>query len=147
MIATADASFLVSLYGGDVNTPAARAWMTASAQPILLTGALRACGGRVTATELAQALADIESDLAADILIATDLAADTHWAECRSISAAHTLATGSRTYDITHVAAARVLKADTFLSFDQPELCGSSAAVSAAHDVQTGRRRVFSIAE
>ena len=129
MIATADASFLVSLYGGDVNTPAARAWMTASAQPILLTGALRfetenalrlACvRGRVTATELAQALTDIESDLAADILIATEIAADAHWAECRSISAAHTLATGSRAYDITHVAAARVLQADTFLSFDQ----------------------------
>ena len=37
MTVTADASFLVSLYGVDVNTPAARAWMVANAQPILLT--------------------------------------------------------------------------------------------------------------
>ena len=129
MIVTADASFLVSLYGVDVNTPAARAWMAANAEPLLLTGALRfetenalrlACSrGRITAAELSQALADIENDLAAGILIATDIAADAHWSECRSISTAHTLATGSRAYDITHVAAARVLKADTFLSFDQ----------------------------
>ena len=128
MTVTADASFLVSLYCVDVNTPAARAWMAANAEPVLLTGALRfetenalrlACfRGRITAAELVQALADIESDLVAGILIATDLASDIHWAECQAISAAHTLSTGSRAYDITHVAAARLLSADTFLSFD-----------------------------
>ncbi len=128
MIVTADASFLVSLYGVDVDTPAARAWMAANAEPILLTGALRfetenalrlACyRGRITAAELALALADIESDLAQGIMIVTDIASDVHWAECRRISEAHTSSTGSRAYDITHVAAAVVLKADTFLSFD-----------------------------
>lgn len=35
MIVAADASFLVSLYGGDVNTPAARAWMASQAEPEL----------------------------------------------------------------------------------------------------------------
>jgi predicted nucleic acid-binding protein len=128
MIVTADASFLVSLYGVDVNTPAARAWMAANAEPILLTGALRfetenalrlACyRGRITAAELALALAEIESDLAQGIMIVTDIASDVHWAECRRISETHTSSTGSRAYDITHVAAAIVLKADTFLSFD-----------------------------
>lgn len=128
MIVTADASFLVSLYGVDVNTPAARAWMAANAEPVMLTGALRfetenalrlACfRGRITAEELSLALAEIEGDLASGILIATAVAADGHWSECQSISKAHTLSTGSRAYDITHVAAARVLKADTFLSFD-----------------------------
>lgn len=73
MIVTADASFLVSLYGGDVNAPAARAWMSANAEPVLLTGALRfeaenalrlACfRGRLTPAELKQSLTDIESDL------------------------------------------------------------------------------------
>ena len=113
--------------------------MVANAEPILLTGALRfeaenalrlACfRGRITAAELAQALADMESDLAADILIAADLAADVHWAECRRISTTHTLTTGARAYDITQVtqvAAACVLQADTFLSFDgkQRKLAG-----------------------
>ena len=129
MIVTADASFLVSLYGVDVNTPVARAWMAANAEPVFLTGALRfetenalrlACvRSRITTVELAQALADIESDLAAGILIATDVESILHWSECCRISEAHTLTTGSRAYDITHVAAATVLKADTFLSFDQ----------------------------
>lgn len=78
MIVAADASFLVSLYGGDWNTPAARAWMAANAEPVLLTGALRfesenalrlACfRGRITAAELAQALADIAGDLDQGIL-------------------------------------------------------------------------------
>lgn len=128
MIVTADASFLVSLYGVDVNTPAARRWMAANAEPLLLTEALRfetenalrlACfRGRITVAELAQALADIERDLVQDILIAAPLSAELHWDECRRISATHTLATGSRAYDITHVAAAVLLKAETFLSFD-----------------------------
>jgi len=137
MIVTADASFLVSLYGVDVNTPAARAWMAVNAEPVLLTGALRfetenalrlACfRGRITPAELAQALADIESDLVQGILIATPLASDLHWEQCRRISATQTLTTGSRAYDITHVAAAVVLRADTFLSFDgrQRTLAGS----------------------
>ena len=74
--------------------------------------------GRITPAELAQSLADIESDLATGILIATDIAADVHWSECRRISSAHTVSAGSRAYDITHIAAAYLLKADTFLSFD-----------------------------
>ena len=128
MIVTADASFLVSLYGVDVNTPAARRWMAAHAEPLLLTEALRfetenalrlACfRGRITAADLAQALSDIENDLVQDILIAAPLSSELHWDECRRISATHTLATGSRAYDITHVAAAVLLKAVTFLSFD-----------------------------
>jgi predicted nucleic acid-binding protein len=128
MIVAADASFLVSLYGVDVNTPAARAWMAANAEPVLLTGALRfetenalrlACyRGRITPAELNQALADIEDDVALGILTTTDIPSEIHWTECRRISNAHTLTTGSRAYDITHVAAAMALKADTFLTFD-----------------------------
>ncbi len=128
MIVTADTSFLVSLYGVDINTPAARTWMAANAEPILLTGALRfetenalrlACfRGRISSAELEQALAEIESDIIQGILISAPLASDMHWEECRRISAAQTLATGSRAFDITHVAAAVVLKAGVFLSFD-----------------------------
>ena len=79
MIVAADASFLVSLYGGDWNTPAARAWMAANAEPVLLTGALRfesenalrlGCfRSRITAAELAKALADIADDLDQGILV------------------------------------------------------------------------------
>ncbi len=128
MIVAADASFLVSLYGGDWNTPAARAWMAANAEPVLLTGALRfesenalrlACfRGRIMAAELAKALAEIADDLDLGILVEAPLAAEMHWEECRRISAEQTLSTGARAYDITHVAAAVLLGAEVFLSFD-----------------------------
>ncbi len=128
MIVTADASFLVSLYGGDVNAPAARAWMSANAEPVLLTGALRfeaenalrlACfRGRLTPAELKQSLTDIESDLRLGNLVAVALDSDQHWAEARRISAAHTCGMGSRAYDITHLASASLLKVEVFLSFD-----------------------------
>lgn len=126
---TADASFLVSLYGVDVNTPVARAWMQAAATPVRVTDALRFetenalrlahFRGKITAAELQQALAEIESDFALGILVEEDLSAAAHWAECRRLSAGHTVTLGSRAYDITHVAGALLIGADTFLSFDQ----------------------------
>ena len=129
MIATADTSFLVSLYGGDVNTASARAWMAANGTPLLLSSALRfetenalrlaEFRRKLTAAERQQAFLELESDLATGILLARDLPAETHWAECRRLSAAHTLSLGCRAYDITHFAGALVMGADTFLSFDR----------------------------
>lgn len=129
MIPAADASFLVSLYGVDVNTPAARSWMLASATPLRVTDALRFetenalrlahFRGRISAAELQQALAEIESDFALGVLVKEDLGAAAHWAECRRLSEAHTTALGARAYDITHVAGALLMEADVFLSFDQ----------------------------
>ena len=43
MIATADASFLVSLYGEDINTPVAEEWMRGAAVPLWLAS-LRLAG-------------------------------------------------------------------------------------------------------
>jgi len=131
MIATADASFLVSLYGGDVNTPAARAWMAANVTPLLLSDALRFetenalrlahFRGKLALAELHNALTEIESDLATGILIARDIPAAAHWVECRRLSAVHTLILGCTAYDITHVAGSLVMGADTFLTFDQKQ--------------------------
>lgn len=90
MKATADASFLVSLYRGDVNTPPARAWMAANATPLWVSGALRfetenalrlaLVRGKLTPSELPQALAEIEADFAAGILVAREIPAGLHWA-------------------------------------------------------------------
>ena len=129
MLVTADASFLVSLYGVDVNTPAARAWMAEAATPVLLTGALRFetenalrlahFRGKITQAELCQAPWQIEGDLDAVILLLEAIPAELLWAECHRLSAAYTHALGSRTYDITHVAGALLLGAGYFLSFDK----------------------------
>lgn len=128
MTVSADTSFLVSLYGGDVNTAAARAWMVTHATPILVSNALRFETGnalrlacfrqKITHAELHQALTDMASDFASGILIARDIPSPRLWAECTQLSISHTLTQGVRAFDILHVAAARLLKADTFLSFD-----------------------------
>lgn len=138
MKATADTSFLVSLYGGDVNTPPARAWMAANGTPLWIPGALRfetenalrlaQFRGQLAPSELQQALAEIAADFTAGILIPCEIPAEMHWAECRRLSAAHTLQLGCRAYDITHVAGAVVLGTDIFLSFDQQQRSLARAA-------------------
>ena len=120
---------MVSLYGVDVNTPAARAWMVRTAEPIVVSSALRfesenalrlACFRQViTPGELMQALADLASDVASGILVLRDIPSTRHWSECQRISQAHTLTRGTHAFDILHVAGARLLKATTFLTFDQ----------------------------
>lgn len=128
MTPTADASFLVSLHAGDTNTRDARAWMAAHATPVIVTPALRfetenalrlaVFRQRITHEELRQALADIESDFAAGILISRDIPSTRLWAECRRLSVAQTLSHGARAFDLLHVACALLVGADTFLSFD-----------------------------
>lgn len=129
MIVTADASFLVSLYGVDVNSPAARAWMQSHPTPVILTAALRfetenalrlaKFRGLIGELELLQALDEIEADLRVGILTLKNAPDGTLWAECRRLSAMQTEALGTRTYDITHVASALLLGANTFLTFDR----------------------------
>jgi predicted nucleic acid-binding protein len=138
MIATADTSFLVSLYAGDVNTAPARAWMVANSVPIRLTDALRfetenalrlgQFRGQISPVDVQRAMTDIESDLALGILIPELIESHLLWAECRRLSAAHTPAMGARAYDITHVAAALLMGADTFLSFDSRQRSFATAA-------------------
>lgn len=129
MIQAADTSFMVSLYGGDGHTATARAWMVRTAEPIIVSTALRfetenalrlACYRRlISDMELAQALVDMETDFSLGILIAKEIPAAKHWSECRRLSSMHTSSGGYRAFDILHVAAALHLKADQFLTFDE----------------------------
>ena len=124
----ADASFLVSLYGGDINTQIARAWMAETAESIHASTALQfetenalrlACFRKKSPpAELRIALGEIESDIPAA----------RHWAECRRLSRTHTEASGFRAFDIFHVAGALLSKADTFATFDDKQ-CALAKAV------------------
>lgn len=84
--------------------------------------------GVISVTECQQALADIESDVALGILIPETLESSTLWTECRHLSAAQTPLLGTRAYDITHVAAAILIGADFFLTFDTRQRSLASAA-------------------
>ncbi|HRE80883.1 MAG TPA: type II toxin-antitoxin system VapC family toxin [Opitutaceae bacterium] len=133
-----DTSFLFSLYGGDVHTAAARAWAMQTKQPIAITAlnryelgnAIRFAVFRkvISQRHALASLAAFEADLRNGVLqsVSPDLAEMIK--EAARLSESHTITGGHRSFDILHVAAARVLKATLFLSFDanQRKLAGTA---------------------
>jgi len=138
MTASADPSFLVSLYGGDVNTAAARRWMVRHARPILISTAARfetenalrlACFRRkLSRKELQNALDEMATDVVEGFIVCKDVPSARHWQEARRLSKAHCVTIGCRGFDILHVAGAILLEADTLLTFDQKQAALAEAA-------------------
>ena len=127
-LATADTSFLFSLFGNDGHTAAAQAWTRQARIPISVTvlnryefgNAVRFAAFRKAISQ-ADALASLtafETDLRSGYLQLVPLDFATVIAEAARLSELHALSGGHRSSDILHVAAARLLKATTFLSFD-----------------------------
>jgi predicted nucleic acid-binding protein len=127
-LALADTSFLFALYGQDVHTAAARVRAAGFRSPLSLTilqryelgNAVRfaAFRGAVQMKDAASILTAFESDLKAGFLIMAHCDLDEMLAEAQRLSASHTPEGGHRSFDILHVASARVLKAGEFLTFD-----------------------------
>lgn len=127
MIAT-DTSFLFSLYGRDAQTAAAQDWAQQAKRPIAVTAlnryefanALRFAAFRtvVPDSDVLSSLAAFDADLKQGMLqfVSCDLMAVVREAE--RLSERHTLTGGHRSFDILHIAAARILKANTILTFD-----------------------------
>ena len=136
-----DTSFLFSLFGGDAHTVAARAWAIQTKQPIAVTALNRYEFGNairfaafqkvISQQDALNSLAAFEADLKNGILqaVSPDLADIVK--EAARLSELHTIIGGHRSFDILHVAAARVLKATLFLSFDanQRKLAGAARLV------------------
>ena len=127
-LATADTSFLFSLFGNDGHTAAAQAWTRHARLPISVTvlnryefgNAVRFAAFRKAISQ-ADALASLvafEADLKSGYLQLVSLDLTAVVAEAARLSERHTLSGGHRSFDILHVATARLLKATTFLSFD-----------------------------
>lgn len=136
MIVT-DTSFLFSLFGNDAHTAAARAWAVQAKQPIAVTAlnryefgnAIRFAAFRkaISPADALSSLAAFEADLKNGIL----QPALCDWAavisEAARLSELHTLHGGHRSFDILHIAAARMLGAKLLLTFDanQRKLAGA----------------------
>jgi predicted nucleic acid-binding protein len=134
----ADTSFLFSLYGDDAHTVKAREWVIQSRRPIAVTAmnryefenAIRFAVFRkvISRQDALASLAAFEADLKSRILqsVSPDLAEVLK--EAARLSEDYTMTGGHRSFDILHVAAARVLKAPLFLSFDanQRKLAGAA---------------------
>jgi predicted nucleic acid-binding protein len=123
-----DTSFLFSLFGSDAHTHAAHGWARQAKQPISVTAlnryelanAIRFAAFRkvISKRDALSSLAAFDADLRRGILqqVPCDLTAVV--SEAERLSELHTLSSGHRSFDILHIAAARVLKATTFLTFD-----------------------------
>lgn len=124
----ADTSFLFSLYGNDAHTATAKSWTARQKAPVTISAlgryelgnALRFAVFRkvISLADATASLAAFESDIKTGHLEIVPCDFGRVIAEAERLSALHTLAGGHRSFDILHVAAARVMKAKQFLSFD-----------------------------
>jgi predicted nucleic acid-binding protein len=73
----------------------------------------------LTRAQLRGALDDLQEDIASGFLPAFDDDLQTVYRQAELLSAAHAVSTGARSLDILHVAAAFILEADEFVSFDR----------------------------
>ncbi len=129
MVICADTSFLFSLYGNDVHTPQAVKWLAEQQSPVTVTAlnefelanALRfaECRAVIARGEAAMFQAQFEADRAAGRLSVRVCNLSEALDEAKRLSATHTVTGGHRGFDILHVAAALVLGADRFLTFDR----------------------------
>ena len=128
MVGYADTSFLVSLYGRDSNSSESQEIAGKLTGPLAFTplhrhesrNAVRLAVFRkeITAEECRAVLAAIDADLKTGALVEAPVA----WAEVfdqgEALGAAHTERLGTRALDVLHVAAATVLGAREFFTFD-----------------------------
>lgn len=129
MVAYADTGLLVSLYLEETTSKAADAALGASRQPVPLTPLgrlemrnafnLAVKWGRITTAERDALWQDVEADIASGFLVPTTVAAADLHAKARELSDRYSPTVGTRSLDLLHVAAATLLKADTFFSFDE----------------------------
>lgn len=128
MIAYADTSLLVSLYVLDANSAAAAAQIKKVTLPILLTsfGEVELANAiylRVFRKELATQEAATAQDLfakdIADGVFLLKPVSLTVYERAKLISGRQTPRLGTRTLDVLHVAAALVLQAEAFCTFDR----------------------------
>jgi hypothetical protein len=128
MNAYADTGLLISLYGQDANSAAARALVHRHNPVFVLTGFgeaefANACQLRVfrkewTASEASEVRESFGSDVHSGVLHLENLP-DQTWRLVETLSGQHTAALGTRTLDVLHVVSALLLKPEAFCSFDE----------------------------
>ncbi len=129
MVICADTSFLFSLYGNDVHSRRAIAWIRGCQEPLSITrlnefelgNALRFAEFRklIPAGMAANYWAQFQAAIAHQRLQSPICNLGSIVTEAERLSATYTLRRGHRSLDLLHVAAALHLGASDFLSFDE----------------------------
>ena len=128
MTAYPDTSFLISLYGSDVNSPDTDAVVRVH-RPVFLVTAFgesefaNACEFRVYLRQWTPAKAHgvydrFLSHLSSGIFQSQEITLDV-WRIASSLSRRHTAKIGARSLDVIHVASALAFKPDVFCTFDE----------------------------
>ena len=127
MSAYADTSFIVSLYLRDANSNLATARMLEIAPPLMLsslgelelTNALQLYVFRkeIDESDLRAALATLRADIESGALVVKPMS-EAMYVEARRLSMRWSAKLGTRSLDILQVAAAIILGADSFHTFD-----------------------------
>jgi hypothetical protein len=128
MVAYADTGFVASLYLKESTSAQARALLQATPVVLPLTplGMLELRNAfnrsvqrqRLTPAQRDALWRDVEADIASGFLVPTPVASDELHKMARQLSDRHTPTLGTRSLDLLHVAAALVLGAKEFFSFD-----------------------------
>ena len=129
MVALADTGFIDSLYLEESTSTAADTVLAGRTEPLPLTPLAllelrnafnRAVHRQRISQEERDALwLEVEADIASGFLVPTPVATAALHDKARELSDRHTPALGTRTLDLLHVAAALLLGATEFFSFDQ----------------------------
>lgn len=128
MVICGDTSFIFSLYGNDANSSRAVDWISACQQPVTLSpynpyelgNALRLAEFRqvIKPGESAMYWSLFESAIQRGRLIRQVCNLADVLDEATRLSSSYTLTGGHRAFDVLHVAAALVMGAGEFLTFD-----------------------------
>ena len=124
----ADSSFLVSCYLPEANTSRARNYLRSVGAPLVFN-ALQALEvgnafelgvfrGLFSAADATSARANLHHDLRSGRLVKTAVNWPLAFRVASALSRRHSATTGTRSFDILHVAAAKSLRAGEFISFD-----------------------------
>jgi uncharacterized protein len=123
-----DSGIIVKLYVREATSPDAIRLVGAYVAPYWLTHwqalevknaiRLKAFRKEITAPEMNQSIAAFEEDIATGRWLRPDYAAATVEQKADELSASHSAILGCRTLDIIHVAAAVVIGAREFVTFD-----------------------------
>jgi predicted nucleic acid-binding protein len=128
MVAFADTGFVASLYLQESTSAQARAAIhaTPAALPLTPLAALELRNafnrsvqrGRITIAQRDALWQDVEADLTGGFLVLTPIPSEELYRQARTLSDRYTPTLGTRSLDLLHVAAALLLEAKVFFSFD-----------------------------